>query len=196
MRGWRQDRTRSFPLQKITNGGGIKVELRYKTRVNITGKPLYRHALRLLLDPRPQMRSGVPARISGAAALLWNAAVKNNLQTMYAPPCSSGHTRGSSVDVTLRSMPPNKEGVAMPSEYDCYISGGNQTAHSDILREAMCKAGFTSHSNEWWHYDHPSGKGKGVVDNPWERRGEKNRFIRPWRRMGDKTGGGRTLRPA
>lgn len=71
----------------------------------------------------------------------------------------SGHTRGSTVDLTLIK----KDGsfVDMGGTFDLFseISHPNyknltkeQKQNRKILRDAMIKAGFKGISSEWWHY--------------------------------------------
>ena len=71
----------------------------------------------------------------------------------------SGHTRGSTVDLTLIK----KDGsfVDMGGTFDLFseISHPNyekltaeQKKNREILRKAMIKAGFRGISSEWWHY--------------------------------------------
>lgn len=72
----------------------------------------------------------------------------------------SGHSRGSTVDVTLVYATTNKE-VDMGSGWDFF---GAISSHSDptlseehlanraLLRETMEKHGFSAYSKEWWHY--------------------------------------------
>lgn len=186
-------RAKYFPLQEIRPGGGISVELQYKTDRNITGKPLYppnfkAYATAETAKALKEAAAGLAGRgyelvlldawrPPFAAALLWNEAVRRNLRTMYAPPSVSGHTRGTSVDVTLRSL--GGKAADMPGDYDCHVSGDRDTTHSRILGEAMRGAGFVGHRGEWWHFDHPSGKKSGIVDNPWEKRGRRVVFSTP-----------------
>ena len=83
----------------------------------------------------------------------------------------SGHTRGSTVDLTLFDMTTEKE-LDMGGTFDwfgpeshpdyCgqpetgqYIGGGitaEQFAHRMILREAMLRHGFKALDSEWWHF--------------------------------------------
>lgn len=72
----------------------------------------------------------------------------------------SGHSRGSTVDLTLVYKDTN-ELVDMGSEYDLLdeISSFNTTKITEeqannrkILMNAMIKHGFKEYSKEWWHY--------------------------------------------
>ncbi|MDR2073993.1 MAG: M15 family metallopeptidase [Oscillospiraceae bacterium] len=73
---------------------------------------------------------------------------------------NSGHSRGSTVDLTILDMKTGKE-VDMGTSFD-YLGesshhGTNlitkeQTANRNILKTAMENAGFTPYLYEWWHY--------------------------------------------
>ena len=72
----------------------------------------------------------------------------------------SGHSRGSTVDLTLVEISTGKE-VDMGSGHDFFgeIShhGTNlitpeQEKNRNILRDAMVDAGFEVYPEEWWHY--------------------------------------------
>ena len=72
----------------------------------------------------------------------------------------SGHSRGSTVDLTLVHVG-NCEEVDMGSTYDFFgeISHHNsaqvtqtQKRNRELLKNIMRKYGFRSYSEEWWHY--------------------------------------------
>lgn len=72
----------------------------------------------------------------------------------------SGHSRGSTVDLTLVEIATGKE-VDMGSGFDFFGEISNhgttlitqeQEQNRNILKEAMVKAGFEIYPEEWWHY--------------------------------------------
>lgn len=72
----------------------------------------------------------------------------------------SGHSRGSTVDLTIVYKKTGKE-VDMGSSFDYLDVISNhgskkitakQTANRNILKKAMVKRGFQLYSKEWWHY--------------------------------------------
>jgi len=72
----------------------------------------------------------------------------------------SGHSRGSTVDLTLVDMQTGRE-VDMGSPFDFFgpisshgtaLISLKQAANREILKKAMMKAGFKPYSKEWWHY--------------------------------------------
>ena len=72
----------------------------------------------------------------------------------------SGHSRGSTVDLTLFDMSAGKElDMGGPFDYFGDLShgdypGATQAQHQNrmLLREAMTRRGFRPLSEEWWHF--------------------------------------------
>lgn len=94
----------------------------------------------------------------------------------------SGHSRGSTVDLTVVKLPPRYQRPYVPGErlvdcaapnrfpdntvdmgtgYDCFDTlshtddpriTGAARAHRQLLKEAMAKAGFRNLPEEWWHF--------------------------------------------
>jgi len=72
----------------------------------------------------------------------------------------SGHSRGSSVDLTIINLKTKKE-LDMGSPFD-FFGNISHIAYEDIspqqkknralLRETMSKHGFRPYKNEWWHF--------------------------------------------
>lgn len=72
----------------------------------------------------------------------------------------SGHSRGSTIDLTIVDVKTGKE-LAMGSTYDFFgnISHHNtdkitkeQKANRSLLKRTMIKNGFRPYPEEWWHY--------------------------------------------
>lgn len=72
----------------------------------------------------------------------------------------SGHSRGSTVDLTLIDADTGKE-VDMGSPYDLLdeishfptkLITDEQAANRQLLQDVMVKYGFKPYSKEWWHY--------------------------------------------
>lgn len=74
----------------------------------------------------------------------------------------SGHTRGSSIDLTLFNLKTGKE-VDMGGVFDIFgeISNSNyqktltteQINNRKILKDIMYSCGFTGINSEWWHFN-------------------------------------------
>ncbi len=72
----------------------------------------------------------------------------------------SGHSRGSTVDLTLIVSADGSE-LDMGSSYDLFdpvswpdsaVVSPEQRAHRLLLREVMLRAGFRPYEQEWWHF--------------------------------------------
>ncbi len=72
----------------------------------------------------------------------------------------SGHTRGSTVDLTIVDLKTNKE-LDMGSPFDFFGKqshpfyqkiNNTQKANRILLREVMLLHGFTPYNKEWWHF--------------------------------------------
>jgi D-alanyl-D-alanine dipeptidase len=72
----------------------------------------------------------------------------------------SGHTRGSTVDLTIIDLTTNKE-LDMGSPYDYFGEASHvintslnkqQQANRLLLRNLMLSNGFKPYENEWWHF--------------------------------------------
>ena len=72
----------------------------------------------------------------------------------------SGHTRGSTVDITLIKLNTKKE-LDMGSAYDFFGEESHpfykkitkkQQENRLFLRKIMVENGFSSYDNEWWHF--------------------------------------------
>lgn len=71
----------------------------------------------------------------------------------------SGHSRGSTVDLTLtdaQGQPVDMGGIFdfmdERSHHGCPELTQEQTQLRALLREIMLRSGFTDYRNEWWHY--------------------------------------------
>ncbi len=72
----------------------------------------------------------------------------------------SGHSRGSTVDLTLFDMALGRDAdmggyfdfFGDISHYEHASLSEAQRANRALLRDAMVKAGFAPYENEWWHF--------------------------------------------
>ncbi|AJS61463.1 peptidase M15 [Paenibacillus sp. IHBB 10380] len=85
---------------------------------------------------------------------------KRNLFKLGFIATKSGHTRGSTVDLTLVHLSTGKE-VDMGGSFDFFgdvskhgtkLITKQQTIHRNLLKNAMVKQGFKPYTKEWWHY--------------------------------------------
>lgn len=72
----------------------------------------------------------------------------------------SGHTRGSTLDLTIVELASGQE-LDMGSSWDFFgdishhdstLVDDEATANRDLLRDVMVRNGFLPYANEWWHY--------------------------------------------
>jgi D-alanyl-D-alanine dipeptidase len=85
---------------------------------------------------------------------------KSKLFTLGYIASRSGHSRGSTLDLTIVNRKTGKD-VDMGSPYDFLDPISNQgtkkitaqqTTNRNILKNAMVKHGFDAYNKEWWHY--------------------------------------------
>jgi D-alanyl-D-alanine dipeptidase len=182
-----------FSLQELPPQEGITIELQYKTKNNITNKPLYPKNAKAYLHPdalNKLQRAASLLKPYGygiivldawrpytAGAKLWNKALDLGLEAYYCPPEDSGHTRGAAVDVSLYKLTNPKTPVIMPSEFDQPITEfpipSEKAKNAQVLNNCMNKAGFVGHRREWWHFNLPN-----LKDYPIEEGENKNRLVK------------------
>ena len=172
---------------------GIKLDIRYATRNNFTGRVLYSTARALLL-PEPALalaRAHGKLKPTGYGLLiydayrpwsvtrdLWNSASAPDRANGYVanPTEGSKHNRGCAVDVGLYALDTGKE-VEMPSAFDDFsvrahadwTGGSEESRHNrDRLRQAMEAEGFRVLPNEWWHFNFRDCDQQPLLDIPFE----------------------------
>lgn len=168
---------------------GIRVDVRYATRHNFTGrrlpgycKPLVfmkrRPAHALALVQRDLERRGLglkvfdgyrPARASRAMVRWAYRTGRGYLVGRYIA-SRSNHNRGHAVDLTLVRMRSGRE-LDM-GRFDSFrTSAHTRNAHGRRLRNrmkllrAMRRRGFANYYREWWHFEHRV-RGRAALDIP------------------------------
>lgn len=165
----------SEPLVDIAKAcPGIRIELRYATPRNVTGKPIYPEKARALVLPnvaaklnranRTLQALGFRLKVwdayrpKWAQQALWDAA-RNRSYVVEPVGFGSLHSWGAAVDVTLVDRDGRE--VRMPTDYDDFTpaarydyTGGDAeiAANLNALKHAMAEAGFQHIRDEWWHY--------------------------------------------
>ncbi len=161
----------------LTNLRGLDenliIDMRYATDQNFMGKRVYPSDASFL-------RPGTAQKLADAQAILLEAGVRIMVLDAYRPKRYqqilydlatdksyvakgvSRHNRGAAVDVTLADMDGRE--LPMPSGYDEMTQRATrayagctkeEAANRKLLTQAMVEAGFTTISNEWWHFDDP-----------------------------------------
>ena len=158
---------------------GLRLDLRYAGRRNITGArlPGYCRPWALMLRPaardlarveRSLNRRGLglvvwdayrPARASRALVDWAHRTGRAELVGTYIAQ-RSRHNAGAAVDLTLARLRSGRE-LDMGTGYDHFgrrahtrAVGGRALRNRLTLVRAMARHGFTNYSREWWHYEH------------------------------------------
>src|SRR5205807_4863894 len=155
----------------------IKLDIRYATKNNFLGRPVYNEARAFLQRPAAEalVRVNQTLRKQGYGLIIhdgyrpwyvtkifWDATPEDKKIFVADPAKGSRHNRGCAVDLTLYDLT-TKQPVEMVSTYDettdrAYADypGGTslQRWHRQLLRAAMDSEGFTVYDAEWWHFDY------------------------------------------
>jgi zinc D-Ala-D-Ala dipeptidase len=170
----------------------IRLDMRYATTNNFTGRVLYSEARAFLTAAAAEalVRASAKAREEGfgltiydayrpwrVTKQLWDATPVGPKKDYVAnPKRGSKHNRGCAVDLTLHEL---KTGalVEMPTEFDDFserahrdYAGASPTAIANRTRlERFLEAqGFVGLSNEWWHFDFSGWENYPVMDVPFD----------------------------
>lgn len=154
----------------------IRLDIRYATTANFTGRILYDQPRAFLVTAAAQaiLRASEAAKAEGFGLLihdayrpwavtkkLWDATPPEKREFVANPKQGSRHNRGCAVDLTLYDRATGLA-VEMPSEYDEFsprayrsYAGGSAAATRNraLLEHYMQAEGFIGISNEWWHFD-------------------------------------------
>lgn len=169
----------------------IKPDIRYATKNNFLGRPVYKQAKVYLQKPVAESLVKVNKELQkdGFGLLVfdgyrpwsvtksfWDEIEPGKRKFVADPKIGSNHNRGCAIDLSLYELKTGKE-VKMPCDYDTFsecaypsYSGGTQEERKmrDYLIKQMQKEGFTVHPHEWWHYDHKECKNYEVLDLTFE----------------------------
>ncbi|HRK15196.1 MAG TPA: M15 family metallopeptidase [Prosthecobacter sp.] len=154
---------------------GVRVDLRYATAANVTGRPLYTRDMPCLLRRSTAVKlAAAQARLQeeGLGLKIWDAwrppeahqrLHEHGARTgMFIDPVRgwSRHCGGVSVDATL--VDARGRELPMPTHFDENLEhAASDTRHPDpavranlaLLHKAMRGAGFAPLPGEWWHFD-------------------------------------------
>lgn len=166
----------------------IRLDIRYATTNNFTGRQLYDQPRAFLVRPAAEalVRAHKAAQVEGygltifdayrpwrVTKKLWDATPPGPQRNYVAnPKKGSKHNRGCAVDLSLHYLDTGQL-VEMPSGYDEFT----QRAHRDFmdappdafanrarLERWMEAQGFRGISNEWWHFDFAGWKAFPILD--------------------------------
>src|SRR6266850_4122954 len=155
----------------------IRLDIRYATKNNFLGRPVYKQARAFLQRPAAEalVRINQALRKQGYGLIIhdgyrpwyvtkifWDATPDDKKIFVADPAKGSRHNRGCAVDLTLYDLK-TKKPIEMVSTYDettaraypDYPGGTSlQRWHRKLLRDAMKAEGFTVYTAEWWHFDY------------------------------------------
>ena len=180
-------------LELIKLDPAIRLDMRYATSNNFTGRVLYDEARAFLAAPAAQavVRASKMAQSDGFGLTiydayrpwritkkLWDATpVGPKKEYVANPKRGSKHNRGCAVDLTLHDLQTGKL-VEMPSEFDDF----SEKAHRDYMGASAAAIanrarlaryleaeGFVGLSNEYWHFDFTGWEQFPVMDIPFNK---------------------------
>lgn len=155
----------------------IKLDIRYASRWNFLGTPVYTQARAFLQRPAAEALVRVSRRLRPVGygllvhdgyrpwyvtRIFWDATPPDLHEFVADPASGSRHNRGCAVDLSLYDLRTGRP-IEMPGGYDEFshrsypdYPGGTsrQRWHRDLLRRMMEAEGFTVFGSEWWHFDY------------------------------------------
>ncbi|MGO9922160.1 MAG: serine hydrolase, partial [Isosphaeraceae bacterium] len=169
----------------------IRLDVRYATKENFLGTPLYPTVRALLQRPAAEalvrVQRGLAEKGYGllihdayrpwqVTKLFWEATPLPSRIFVADPSQGSKHNRGAAVDLTLFDRNTGRA-VAMvggydefsPRSYPDYPGGTSlQRWQRELLRKAMEREGFTVNEFEWWHFDYRDWDKYPIMNVPFE----------------------------
>lgn len=170
----------------------IKLDIRYATRNNFLGRPVYKESRAFLQKPAAEalVRAHQRLRPQGygivvfdgyrpwsVTRIFWDVTPPDKKIFVADPSQGSRHNRGCAVDLSLYELATGKI-VQMPSEYDemterAHINYACATPQAkqlrEMLRSAMEAEGFAVYEPEWWHYDYKDWKQYPILNVPFSK---------------------------
>ena len=164
-------------VELITLDKTIKLDIRYATTNNFTGKQVYPEARAFMQKPAATAIHRVHKKLKKQGLglviydgyrpwtitkLFWDSVAPEFRKFVADPAKGSKHNRGCAVDLSIFDLKTGKD-VPMPSGYDEFsdraspkYSGGTEEErrNRELLRSLMEAEGFTVNENEWWHFDY------------------------------------------
>lgn len=170
----------------------IKLDIRYATRNNFLGRPVYKESRAFLQKPAAEalVRAHQRLRPQGygivvfdgyrpwaVTKIFWDVTPQDKKIFVADPNQGSRHNRGCAVDLSMYELSTGKI-VQMPSEYDemterAHINYACATPETkrlrEMLRSAMEAEGFAVYEPEWWHYDYKDWKEYPILNVPFSK---------------------------
>lgn len=175
----------------------IKLDIRYATENNFTGKAVYPQARAFLQKPAADAVVRVHEKLKekglgiviydgyrpwAITKLFWETVTPEQRKFVADPAKGSKHNRGCAVDLGIFDLKTGKA-IPMPSGYDEFTeraspdyTGGTdeERRNRDMLRKLMEAEGFDVNPNEWWHFDHRTWQDHAIYDISFDEAAEQN----------------------
>ena len=169
--------------------GSLRLDIRYATAANFTGRPVYDEARAFLQRPAAEALARAAGRLAGegygilvfdgyrpwrVTKLFWEVTPADKHDFVADPKKGSRHNRGCAVDLSLWDLATGEE-VEMPTPYDDFTDAAypdspagtpESRARRALLRSAMEAEGFTVYKYEWWHFDYRDWQLYPILDIP------------------------------
>ncbi len=169
----------------------LKLDIRYATKNNFVGQPVYKEARAFLQKDAAEALKKVNTKMHilgygllvfdgyrpwDVTKLFYDVTSKENKKFVADPKEGSRHNRGCAIDVSLYDLVTKKE-IEMPGVYDemtdrSYFdyTGGTEEQRKarDLLIAAMQEEGFTVYKYEWWHFDYKDWQQYRITNKPFE----------------------------
>ncbi len=164
----------------------IKLDIKYATPNNLTGKPVYDSGRCFLRASTAQKIAEVQAELAtiGLGLKIWDGYRPLSVQKIFwkiipderyiaNPAKGSKHNRGSAVDCTLVDQQGNE--LEMPSGFDDFSEKAHRNykamtaaaaKNCKLLETIMAKHGFSFFYSEWWHFDDADWQKYDLLDIP------------------------------
>ena len=174
-------------VELTTLDNTIRLDIRYATKDNFVGRPVYLEARAFLQKPAAKAVVRVHTKLRerglglvifdgyrpwSITKLFWEVVPEDKRKFVADPAKGSKHNRGCAVDLSIYELSTGKL-IEMPSGYDEFTeraspdyAGGTaeQRANRDLLRKLMEAEGFTVNPNEWWHFDYKNWQDYAIYD--------------------------------
>ncbi len=171
-------------IEIIQISPGIRLDIRYATSRNFTGRAIYpsdrcflqrKTAQRLHQVQCALEKKGLGLKVFdgyrplSVQKIFWE--LVPNPSYVADPAIGSKHNRGASVDLTL--VDARGIDLPMPTEFDAFCEeaahsyqGGSkeELLNRETLKQAMMSMGFLPYEKEWWHYDDPEWERYPILD--------------------------------
>lgn len=184
-------------IELITLDPTIKLDIRYATTNNFTGKKVYPQARAFLQKPAAEGVVAVHKKLKekglglvifdgyrpwAITKLFWETVAPEQRTFVADPAKGSKHNRGCAIDLSIFDLKTGRL-LPMPSDFDEFTeraspnyAGGTEEerANRELLRRLMEAEGFSVNPNEWWHFDYKDWEKYAIYDISFDEAATRN----------------------